>query len=166
MPYLPAGLICAGIVVLALFGMWWGWRRRRRVAEGLGVEFRPSTGETVAVFDGLYVATTRHDAPLDRLAIPYLGFRSKAQVTVTTDGVALDMPAAPTFFLGADQIVGAGRATWTIDRVVERDGLVLIAWTAADGTVCDSYIRLQSTEPDALVASVNDLKARLTGAQQ
>lgn len=156
-------VLLAGLVV---FAMWWGWRARRLAAARVRVTFREAEGETTAVYDGLYVATTAHGAPLDRLALPHLAFRSRVQVTVTTAGIALDMPGAPTLFLAASRIEGADRATWTIDRVVERDGLVLVAWRSDDDTICDSYIRLQSASPDALVSAIDALKAQPTGVEQ
>ncbi|WP_119697892.1 hypothetical protein [Microbacterium halotolerans] len=164
--YLPGIAFFAGVIALVLTLMWLGWRRRRRVSAEIRVPLGQARGETTAVFDGLYVATTRHDAPLDRLAPPHLAFRSRVTVTVTTSGVALDMPGTPSLFLDADRIEGAGRATWTIDRVVERDGLVLVAWRGDDDTICDSYIRLQTDSPDALVRAIDDLSAQHTGAEQ
>ena len=58
-------------------------------------------------------------------------------------------------FLEASRIVGADRATWTIDRVVERDGLVRISWRvgpgsapeAEPGTIADSYVRMTGDAP-------------------
>lgn len=164
--YLAGAAFFVVLVGLVGLGMRRGWRRRQRAAAEIDVPFGEIEGETTSAFDGLYVATTRHDAPLDRLALPHLGFRSRVRVTVTTSGIALDMPGAPTVFLAATRIEGAGRATWTIDRVVERDGLVLVAWRSDDDTVCDSYIRLQSDSPDALVRAIDDLKAQPTGVEQ
>jgi len=162
--YVPGMTLILGVVALVFFGMWRGWRARARAAAALEVPFGEARGEVRASFAGLYVATTAHDAPLDRLALPHLGLRSKAVVTVTSEGVALDLPGAPPLFIAASRIVGAGRATWTIDRVVERDGLVLVAWTTGDGTVVDTYLRLQSSDPDALVAAIEDLRTATSGA--
>lgn len=166
MAYVPGVLLILAIIVLALGGMAWGWRRRTRRDAGLAAPTGAATGATLGAYTGLYVATTRHDAPLDRLAIRHLAFRSRVTVTVTSDGVALDLPGAPTVFLDRARLVAADRATWTIDRVVERDGLVRIVWRADGDAVCDSYIRLQSDRPDALVASVRGLltDTELTGA--
>ncbi|MGX9347664.1 PH-like domain-containing protein [Microbacterium sp. KNMS] len=156
--YLPGLLMMAAIAAVILGAMAWGWRRRSRRDAGTSAPVRAAEGAETARFDGLYVATTRHDQPLDRLAVRHLEFRAKAGVTVTDRGVALDLAGAPGIFLRADELVGAGRATWTIDRVVETDGLVLIAWRASDGTLCDSYVRLQGDDPDALVAAIEDLR--------
>lgn len=156
--YLPGLLLMVVIAVLILAGMAWGWRRRVRRDAGTVVPVRPAEGAATARFAGIYVATTRHEQPLDRLAVKPLDFRAKAAITVTDRGVALDLSGAPTVFLRAEEIAGSGRATWTIDRVVEQDGLVLIAWCASDGTICDSYVRLQGDDPDALVAAIEDLR--------
>ncbi|WP_105565235.1 PH-like domain-containing protein [Microbacterium halophytorum] len=164
--YLPGIAFFVAVIALVLFAMWWGWRARRKRSASVVAPQAPVRGAEVAVFDGLYVATTRHGDPLDRLVVPGLAFRSRVHVTVTSAGVALAMPGSHTLFLDADRISGAGRATWTIDRVVERDGLVLIAWRSDDGTICDSYIRLQTASPDALVSAIDDLKALPTGAEQ
>ena len=160
--YLPGLLVTIAIAVAILAGMVWGWRRRARRDAGLVAPVRAAEGGATAEFSGLYVATTRHDEPLDRIAVRPLGFRARARVTVTDRGVALDLAGEQTVFLRRDELVGAGRATWTIDRVVEQDGLVLIAWRAADGTICDSYVRLQGGDPDALVAAIEDLRAPST----
>ncbi|GAA4764656.1 MULTISPECIES: PH-like domain-containing protein [Microbacterium] len=160
--YLPGLLVAVGLAVLALGGMAWGWRRRTRRDAALTAPMRPSEGRETAVFDVLYVATTRHDHPLERLALRPLAFRARASVTVTDAGVALALAGEPAVFLRAAELAGAGRATWTIDRAVEKDGLVVIAWHASDGTICDSYVRLQGGDPDALVAAIEDLRAPST----
>ncbi|WP_221584410.1 hypothetical protein [Microbacterium sp. G2-8] len=153
-----ASIIMLAIAVIGLALMVWGWRRRRRRDADVAVPLGELVGEATATFSGLYVSTTRHDAPLDRIATPPLAFRAKVDITVTTDGVGLSMPGETPVFLTAGHLVGAGRATWTIDRVVERDGLVLVAWT--DGTqILDTYLRLQESDPAALVAAIEQIAA-------
>lgn len=152
-----AALLFALLAVAAIGSMAWGWRRRSRRDAAIVAPVGEARGAILARFAGLYVATTRHDAPLDRLNVTHLAFRSRVTVTVTDEGVALDLPGEPTLFLASDRLRGAGRATWTIDRVVESDGLVLIAWAADDHTICDTYVRLQDADPDALVAAIHNL---------
>ncbi|GGH35738.1 PH-like domain-containing protein [Microbacterium album] len=154
-----AALVMATVAALILALMLWGWRRRVRRDAGIVPPVGERRGLTRAVFAGFYVATTRHDAPLDRLTVRHLAHRSRVVVTVTEEGVTLDLPGEPTLFLDAARLAGVGRATWTIDRAVEPDGLVLVAWTADDGTICDTYIRLQDGDPDALVEEIARLHA-------
>lgn len=139
---------------LILIGMAWGWRRRSRRDAALAAPLGEQTGDEIGSFVGLYVATTEHSAPLNRLAMKHLAFRSKVTVTVTTAGVALALPGEPTVFIDKRNLVAVDRATWTIDRVVERDGLVLIAWRVNEDTIADSYVRLQQSNPQALIAAL------------
>ncbi|NHI17112.1 hypothetical protein [Microbacterium excoecariae] len=152
-------MVAVALVGLAL--MAWGWRRRTRRDAGIAVPLGEPTGELVGEFDGFYVATTRHDAPLDRVTARPLAFRSSAAITVTRDGLGLGLPGERPVFFPAASLTGAGRATWTIDRVVERDGLVLVAW-ASGSQIFDTYLRLQDSDPTALVAAIESILAAET----
>jgi len=136
-----AVIIAFTVAVLALLA--WAWWRRSRRDSGMAapVGEAPAGVAVRSTHDTLYVATTKHGEPLERLAIPGLAFRSRADLTITDAGVALDLTGQPRFFLPAERIVEVAQATVAIDRVVERDGLVRLAWRLDDGTVVDSYIR-------------------------
>ncbi|MCR2792651.1 hypothetical protein NQ156_06180 [Microbacterium sp. zg.Y625] len=151
-------------VAIGLLGLVaWGWKRRSRRDAG----FAPPVGEipagatVIGVFPALYVATTRHGEPLERLAIRGLGFRSKADVTVTDAGVALDLVGQSRLFIDRARINGVAQATVAIDRVVERDGLARLDWQipTADGDeiVVDSYFRPQETSARALVDALRQI---------
>ena len=45
-------------------------------------------------------------------------------------------------FIPAAALTGVGAATVTIDRVVERDGLLRLGWTTSGGAAADSYFRV------------------------
>lgn len=143
------------LAILILVGLWFafGWRKRRRSQAGIPAPTPPPTGlgEPVLVQDLFYVATTRADAPLDRIAVRGLGLRGRAGVSVVPEGVVLAIAGQPGFFVARADIVGVGRATWTIDKVVANDGLIFVRWTLGDATV-DSY--LKSTDPDALLGAL------------
>jgi hypothetical protein len=156
------------LVTLALIAVLvWAWWRRTRRDSGL----EPPTGEaptgatTLSTHQALYVATTRHDDPLERLAIRGLGFRSRADLTVTSAGVALDLTGQPRFFLPTARIVEVAQATVAIDRVVERDGLVRISWRVDADTVVDSYIRPQDASARAVSDEIGALLT-LTGTDE
>lgn len=149
-----AVMIGAAVIILGLASFGW-WRRTRRDA-GLQapVGQAPADAVVVASFRTLYVATTRHDEPLERLAMRGLSFRSRADATVTDAGLALDLTGKPRIFLPVDRIADVRQATVAIDRVVERDGLVRIAWHLDDGTVVDSYLRPQDTSARTLAETL------------
>ena len=149
-------IIVAIAVVLVALGVG-AWLRRGRRDAGLiaPVAEAPAGATTIAEFAALYVATTRHDEPLERLAITGLAFRSRADVTVTDAGVALDLTGQPRVFLASGRIVAVDQSTVAIDRVVERDGLVRLAWRLDDGTVVVSYLRPQDASARALADAVS-----------
>ena len=152
-----AGAIMLAFAVIAALLMLWGWSRRRRRDAQIVVPVGEPVGSATFTANGFYVATTRHDEPMNRIAPSPLGFRSRADISVTEAGFALLLPGEKPVFIPASRIMGAGRATWTIDRVVERDGLVLVAWS--DGSqILDTYVRLQDDDPAALVAAIDDIR--------
>ena len=143
-------LLVVGVLMIV------GWRAlRRRQTDVAGLAPVPGdAGEPAMTEDLLYVATTRAEQPLQRIAVKGLGFRARAVLAVTPVGIRLDLAGAEPGFIPAAALQGVGRATWTIDRAVSNDGLVFVRWS--DGrAVLDSYLR--STDPAALVAAIEPL---------
>lgn len=123
-------IITALVLLGVLFLMWRSWRKRGRRDAGLvaGHPMPNSIGVTLATTEAYYVATTPHDAPLERLAIPGLGFRARAVLTVTKSGMILDLDGNSPVFIPAAFIDAVGAAQVAIDRAVETDGLVRLSW--------------------------------------
>lgn len=137
------------LVALAFVGMAVGWRNRsRRQAHLTTAPVPADPGAVLASIELLYVATTVASEPLNRIAVGGLGLRSRATVQVTDRGVVLALPGRDAIFVPVDRLRGVGLGTFTIDRVVERDGLVVLGWElGTPGTLLDSYLRT-STETD------------------
>lgn len=154
-------LVIIGVVVVLVGLGIVAWRRRTRRDARLAAPVGeiPAVAVVTARAAGFYVATTRHDQPLERLAIAGLGFRSRVDVTVTDRGVALDLVGQPRFFLPLAQIAAADLATVAIDRVVEPGGLVRLTWRtgAAGGAaeLVDSYLRPQDGSARALADAIH-----------
>ena len=155
-------MIAVAVVLLAL-GVW-AWLRRTRRDRGYAapVGEAPAGARELSRTSGLYVATTRHEQPLERLAIRGLGFRSRIDVVTTDAGVALDLTGQPRLFIDADRIVSVGQATVAIDRVVEKEGLTRLSWRIDDETVVDSYFRPQTASARAFA---DTLRAASTPTQ-
>lgn len=152
-------LIIAAVAVALIVVLVWAWMRRTRRDSGLSapVGEAPANAATIAAFRSLYVATTRHGEPLERLAIAGLAFRSRADVTVTDAGVALDLTGAPRVFFDIARLQDVAQSTVAIDRVVERDGLVRLTWSADDGTVVDTYLRPQDASARAMAVAIGSI---------
>lgn len=156
--FLPTLMIFA--VLAAIVGlMVLGWQRRRRRQSGLdGLAAVPDQlSAAQLVVEGWYVATTYANQPLERIAVRGLGFRSRATVAVHPEGIVLDRRGSEPAHIPAADLRSSGRATWAIDRVVERDGLVVIGWMLGS-TPVDSYFRLPNpTDAGQLVSVVSAL---------
>ncbi|QAY61241.1 hypothetical protein ET475_15470 [Microbacterium protaetiae] len=150
-------MVAIALVLLAL--MAWGWyRRTRRDAAPLtSVHDLPAEATVSGRYDGLYVATTRQDEPLERIAAPGLGYRSRADIIVADTGIALDIPGQQRLVIPAERIADVAQATVAIDRVVEKDGLVRVTWRTDLGTRVDTYLRARDASATALADSIRPL---------
>jgi hypothetical protein len=152
-------MIALAIVLLGL--AWWGWhnrRRRFRHLEGALVRQLPASPSLLS-FDGLYVATTVAHQPMDRIPVGPLSFRAKARFSIHPEGVVLGAQGETPVVLDSGGGITAGRATWTIDRVVEPEGLVMIRWNLG-GTDVDSYLRIVESDASAVIETINSLRRK------
>ncbi|GAA1527295.1 hypothetical protein HD600_002637 [Microbacterium ginsengiterrae] len=161
-----AVVITIAFAILVLLSMLFAWRRRlRRDAAHTAPLGVPEHAEVLSRHEVLYVSTTRHDEPLERLAIRPLAYRARGELAVTDRGAALCLDGTPTVFLAKDTLASIDRATVTIDRVVEPGGLVRIAWRIDADTIVDSYLRPTTGAPDSLISELERLiPAHDTGA--
>lgn len=162
--------LCVVLLVVLLALMLLGWSGRRRRQQSLPSPRRLAGDPGRPVFESAvhYVATTTAGDPLDRVAVGGLGFRARAVVSVTGTGVVLTIPGQHPFWFPAADLRGVDRSTWTIDRVVERDGLVLLAWNlvadSGDAVPVDTYLRFDTSPVTAeFISAVHSLLAP-TGA--
>ncbi len=135
--------IVIAILALLLLLMYTGWRARQRRQRSVAapVAAPADLGAPLGTFDGKYVATTASGRPLERIAVHGLGFRSAVSLTLTELGLLVQRPGSDDLWIPRADILDRRTATWTIDRVVEHDGLELIEWNLGD-TPLDSYFRL------------------------
>lgn len=143
------------LIGLAITGMLMSWRKRvaRDARFTVLLPGAKVNGHRVAPqeFSGLYVSTTPATNPLQRVALPGLGFRADAQLLVSADGITIAPRGEQETFIPAAQIVQIHRSQVTIDRVVEKDGLTALSWTAFDSALGEpveftSYFRISSPE--------------------
>lgn len=160
------------IVVIVLLGvlalMLRSWRRRtaRDAALSAGYPQPAVLGRELASAAALYVATTPREQPLERLAIAGLGFRARGGVSVSPEGVLLELAGSPALFIPADALELVADATWAIDRAVEPGGLLLLGWRLAPGVGAatetpvsvDSYFRFSDpADRRAISEAVNSI---------
>lgn len=159
------GIVLVGILALMLFA----WRRRVSRDGAIAVsaevpEPRPVASSTATV---LYVATSRRDEPIERLALPGLAYRSKVTLELSDAGVIIDVPGDRSTFIPVAAIESVGQASFTIDRVVERDGLIVIAWSPAPDVQADSYFRvLDQADRRRIIDTITHITPALRDSRQ
>lgn len=153
-------LVIASVILVLLALMIVGWCRRARRQGGIGAPraVPAGLGKPSILVPVLYVATTLADAPLDRVAVHGLGFRARGEIGVHAEGVVLALAGRDPAFIPVHDVRGSGSATWTIDRVVEEGGLVLLAWRLGETDV-DSYLRVTDDRTPDLLAALAALRA-------
>jgi hypothetical protein len=143
-------MIALGAVFL--IGMTFSIVARRRKGALLGALPLPDvvTGETIASFQVLYVATTLANSPLERVWTTPLAYRAKARIEVRGGGIVLALTGEGEMGIPVGSLTGVGRGTWTIDKAVDTDGLVVVTWRHA-GQTFDSYFRsVDHPAPDVI----------------
>lgn len=157
MPEWASTTLIVIVTVLIFVGMWAGWRARtRRDAALVPVHHVPEdVGSPVISTRVLYVATTRHGEPLQRLAIRGLGFRAQGTLAVHSGGVAVSVDGSDDVWIEASVIVSAEPAQVVIDKVVEKGGLLNLSWILGDAPV-DSYFRVFEPEKSAALYDAID----------
>ena len=92
-----------------------------------------------------YVATTVAGEPLNRVTAHGMGSRGFGKVTISIDGLLIERNGERPIGIPAAQVVSAEKATATIDRGVETDGLIQINWTQ-DGFGLSTFLRARNNE--------------------
>ena len=156
----------AALAILVVGSVVWGMRRSwaRRSARDAAIGQHSALPSAPLRWNGRvqYVASTRADAPLERLALPGLDFRGFAEVTVSNAGVSIQVDGASPVSIPTSAIDGVERGSWTIDRGVGQDGLVQLRWRSAGepATLILSALRLtDGTNHRQLVDALESLSS-------
>lgn len=143
-------LLCGVFVVLVALLVWMGLRARARRQRDILEPQGWSDGVVPSlVVEALYVATTRAGDPYDRIFAHGLGFRGRTRLAIDAAGVQL-LADRRELRIPASSIRSVERATWTIDRVVEPGGIIVIRHTL--GADVDTYLRVIGDDAPAFEA--------------
>jgi hypothetical protein len=144
-------LACVLLVLLAVAGMWLGWRNRARrqaylpalpaVPGELGTPKMSSTG--------LYVGTTFASSWQDRVVVDGLGVRAQGSATLYAGGLVIERDGAEPVFVPKDDLVDVRLAPGLAGKVMGDGGLLVARWRLGD-TEVDTGFRAddKSSYPD------------------
>jgi hypothetical protein len=130
MRFLGGALVAGGLLTLCYLAILHGWRSRQHRQGGITPPPEPPADlDTSEAVEGVYVATTTAYDWLDRIAVHGLGVRSRAEVVVDVDGIAILRTAAPSFWIPAEELLAVRTERGMAGKVtVETAGLVVFTW--------------------------------------
>jgi hypothetical protein len=142
------------VIVLALFGMWRGWKNKAKRQERIPQPPSIPTGDVIsltAAIEGTYLASTTADQWLDRIVVHSLGVPSKAFVTVRADGVAVEREGEPDFFVPLPAMTSVRLDRGIAGEVYEAGSVLILSWKLGDAAL-DSGFRAQKTDDQIALA--------------
>ncbi|WP_371539172.1 hypothetical protein OG210_27670 [Streptomyces sp. NBC_00466] len=104
---------------------------------------------------GRYHGSTTAGQWLDRIVAQGLGTRSKAEVTLTDEGVDVVRPGASDFFIPAAQLREARLDKGIAGKVLTEGGLLIITWQHGDKLIDSGFRSDRAAEQAAWVEAVN-----------
>jgi len=127
---------------------------RRRIAKQSSLGVLPAegslNGHVIGAASGQYVSTVFASNPLQRLMSHGLMHRGRVELSILSDGIEVLRVGERSFSIPEAAITRVFRTNATIDRVVEQDGMVSIAWTLGS-TEVESNFRLDSNDDSKLL---------------
>ncbi|MEV4330033.1 hypothetical protein AB0K02_05745 [Streptomyces sp. NPDC049597] len=153
----------AGLLLFIAFVYWLmrqGWKWRGSLQSDLpelpAVPER--LNEAKLTMSGRYHGSTTAGQWLDRIVAHGLGVRSRAELTLTDEGLAVVRPGAVDFFVPKEALREARLDKGIAGKVLAEGGLLIVTWEHG-GKLIDSGFRFdhaaeQSTWADALTALV------------
>ena len=102
-------------------------------------------GNLLAVAFGQYVSTVFSGNTLQRVMSHGLMHRGRAEIRVLSDGIQVLRTGEQSFSIPQSLIVNVTRSNVTIDRAVEKNGMVSVSWMLG-ATQVESNFRLNSDD--------------------
>jgi hypothetical protein len=121
------GTLMIALVFLIAWRVFKSVQRRKQEQQLLIPEPATSVGG-VQLGDVFYASTVFAASPLSRVWAHRLGGRGKAKIFLSDQGISIERIGEPSLLIPRDQLLGMTRASATIDKGVERDGLMVLVW--------------------------------------
>ncbi|CAM5298577.1 PH-like domain-containing protein [Streptomyces abikoensis] len=114
-------------------------------------------GEPSLTMTGRYHGSTTAGQWLDRIVARGLGTRSRAELTLTEQGVDVVRPGAQDFFIPADRVRGARLDKGIAGKVLTEGGLLVITWVHGDREIDSGFRSDRVAEHAAWVEALTHL---------
>lgn len=140
------GFLLVSLVFLVAFRIWRSVGAKRAAQEAL----LPAPAESVGgieLGELLYVATVFSSRPLDRIWAYGLGVRGKAKLFVSPEGISIERRGERDLYIPMNSLRGITTERATIDKGVEKDGLIALHWTLGSDDVT-THLRVTTNQKE------------------
>ncbi|MFI9048925.1 hypothetical protein [Streptomyces sp. NPDC053427] len=153
-----------GLLVFVVFLYWlmrqgWKWRGTLQgdLPELSSTPDEP--GEARLTLSGRYHGSTTAGQWLDRIVARGLGTRSRAELTLTDQGLDVVRPGAQDFFVPAAALRGARLDKGIAGKVLTEGGLLIVTWAHGDKEIDSGFRSDRAAEHPAWVEALTALSS-------
>lgn len=114
-------------------------------------------GEPLLTLSGRYHGSTTAGQWLDRIVARGLGTRSRAELTLTDQGLTVVRPGAPDFHVPAAALRGARLDKGIAGKVLPEGGLLIVTWVHGEREIDSGFRSDDAGEHPAWVEAINRL---------
>ncbi|MFD4728723.1 hypothetical protein ACFWNW_27030 [Streptomyces seoulensis] len=161
------------LVGLALFValVYWlmreGWKWRGTLQSDLPElpEVPDTLGPEKLTMSGRYHGSTTAGQWLDRIVAHGLGSRSRAELTLTDDGLAVERPGATDFFIPVAALRGARLDKGIAGKVLTEGGLLVVTWEHGGKPIDSGFRSDHAAEHTTWADALNQMTNHTEGAR-
>lgn len=146
------GALAVGLVAVVVLLVYLSNRSVRRAQE----QVIPKPADSLSILhphSAYYVSTVFADKALTRVWAHGLGGRGKAFIAISPEGISISRQGESGFLIPAKNLTGVSRASATIDKAVERDGLLVLLWTLGEDELA-THLRIVNHDKRKVMESL------------
>jgi len=127
-------LIGTALILMVFVIAWRVYRsvQRRKLEQQKNLTAPKSSQGGVDYGDVFYASTVLSESPLTRIWAYGLGGRGKAKLFLSESGISLERVGEPSLLIPKSDLRQVTRSSATIDKGVERGGLLSLVWKLGD----------------------------------
>ncbi|MGW5331939.1 PH-like domain-containing protein [Streptomyces bauhiniae] len=123
------------------------------------------SGKPPLTLSGRYHGSTTAGQWLDRIVAHGLGSRSRAELTLTDAGLAVERPGATDFFIPVSALRGARLDKGIAGKVLTEGGLLVVTWTHGEKLIDSGFRSDHAAEHTTWVETLNQMTNHTEGAR-
>lgn len=150
------GTIAILLVFLVVWRVYVSVQKRKKLQQSQLQKPKPSVGG-VELGDVFYASTVFGDSQLNRVWAHGLGGRGKAKLFIDPAGISLERTGEPSILIPRSDFLAMSRVSATIDKGVERNGLLALTWKLGE-TVLVTNLRVVNSK------NRNEMEQEITNA--